>query len=127
MQKAIDSFLEKDVYIVAGSFRNEKKYAYIVFNKLKNMGKRVYPVNPKGGEVAGEKCYKSVKEIPEKAEAASLVTPPSATVNIVKECADKGVKVIWMQPGAECGEAIEYCKKNGIAVIYDTCLMLQTS
>ncbi len=126
MQDIIDSFLRQNVYIVAGSFRNEKKYAYIVYNKLNGMGKKVYPINPKGGEVAGEKCYKSVGEIPEEADAASLVTPPSVTVNIVKECAEKGVKVIWMQPGAECGEAIEYCKKNDIGVIYDTCLMLQT-
>ncbi|MDA3792164.1 MAG: CoA-binding protein [Elusimicrobia bacterium] len=111
------------VYAVAGSFRNKSKYAYQVLLDLLERGKKVYPVNPGGGQVEGIDVYKNVKDIPEKVEAVSIVTPPQVTETIVKDCRDKGVGYVWMQPGAESKEAIQFCRDNSIEVIYHACLL----
>lgn len=124
MEDLATVFLSQKIYAVAGSFRDETKYAYKVFRQLKNKGLEVYPVNPSAAEVDGIKCYPSIKDIPEKVDALSLVTPPKATEEIVKLCLEKGVKIIWMQPGAESEKAIEFCNNNGIKVISNACILL---
>ena len=56
--------------------------------------------------------------------AEVLVVPPEVTERVVTECNAKGITAVWMQPGAESFEAIEYANANNIAVIYDACVMV---
>ncbi|RKY36357.1 MAG: CoA-binding protein, partial [Candidatus Omnitrophota bacterium] len=108
-----------------GSFRNETKYAYQILKTLKNKRYEVYPVNPRIKEVEGLKCYPSIKDVPVICDVANIVTPPRITEKIVRECKEKGIKRVWLQPGAESQEAIDFCKENGIKVIYGLCVMLE--
>lgn len=117
-------FLSGQNFAVAGSFRKKSKYAYQVLRKLLNKDKRVYPVNPSGGQVEGLKVYKRVGDIPGDLDSVSLVTPPQVTEKIVRECKEKGVRHIWMQPGAESKEAVRFCKDNDIEVISQACILL---
>jgi len=32
---------------------------------------------------------------------------------------------VWMQPGSESEEAINFCRKNGIAVVHGVCVMIE--
>jgi len=43
-----------------------------------------------------------------------FVTQPAVTEKALIECKNLGLKNIWMQPGAESKNAIEYCKQNGL-------------
>jgi len=125
MENLVKDFLSQKSFAVAGSFRNETKYAYRIFKKLKEKGYIVFPMNPRGGEIDGSKCYPNIKAIPENIDVVNIVTPPKATVNIIKDCKDKGVKRVWIQPGAEDKEAIDFCKQNRIDVICGLCIMLE--
>lgn len=124
MQELIKEFLSQKSFAVVGSFKNETKVAYKIFRFLKQKGYEVYPVNPNVKEVDGEKCYPLILDLPKTVDVVDLVTPPSATEEIVKQCLQKGIKYIWMQPGAESEKAIEFCKENDIKVIYNTCIMM---
>ncbi len=97
---SIEEFIGCDVFAVAGSFRKRSKYAYKVLLDLLEKGKKVYPINPKGGQVEGLQVYKDVKKIPARVGGISLVTPPEVTEKIVKQCKETGIKYVWMQPGA---------------------------
>jgi len=125
MENLVKDFLNQKSFAVAGSFRNETKYAYRIFKKLKEKDYNVFPINPRGGEIDGNKCYPSIKDISENIDVVNIVTPPKVTVNIVKECKDRGIKRVWIQPGAEDKEAIDFCKQNGIDVIHGLCVMLE--
>lgn len=47
------------------------------------------------------------------------------TEKVVEEAARKGIKNIWMQPGAESQSAIAYCRDRGINVIGDgSCILI---
>ena len=124
MQGLVKDFLKQKSFAVAGSFRNESKYAYRILKTLKEKGHEVYPVNPHLREVDGLTCYPSVKEIPDPVDVVDIVTPPQITEKIVGECKEKGISRVWIQPGAESQTAIKFCKDNNIEVVYNLCVMM---
>ena len=125
MENLVKDFLSQKGFAVIGSFRNESKYAFRILRKLKEKGYKVYPVNPHLDMVDGLKCYKSISDIPFAVDVVNIVTPPTVTERIVRECKDKGVYRVWLQPGAESKEAIEFCRQNKVSVIYNLCVMIE--
>jgi len=123
MKDLIDDFLAQKKFAVAGSFKDESKYAYKILKDLKLKGYEVYPVNPSLKEVDGSKCYKTVLDIPFVVDVVDLVTPPTVSEKIVEQCFEECIKRVWMQPGAESEEAIKYCRGNNIEVVYNACIM----
>ncbi|MBN1621509.1 MAG: CoA-binding protein [Endomicrobiales bacterium] len=124
MEKLISEFMAQETFAVAGSFRTKEKFAYQIFESLLKKGKRVYPINPQTKALEGVKCYRSITELPEKVDVVNLVTPPKATEDIVRQCLEKGITRVWMQPGAESAYSIDFCKRNNIKVIFSACMIL---
>jgi len=120
----VKDFLKQKRFAVVGSFRNESKYAYRILKTLKEKGYEVYPVNPSLREVDGLRCYPNIKEIPDSVDVVDIVTPPQITEKIVRECKEKGISKVWIQPGAESKTVIEFCKDNGIKVVFNLCIMM---
>lgn len=116
---------KKNIIAVVGASTNPEKYGYKVYKDLKEAGYKVYPVNPNASEILGDKCYPNLKSLPIKPDVVNTVVPPKITEEIVKECKKIGIKKIWMQPGSESEEAINFCNKNGIDVIYGVCIMIE--
>ena len=125
MEALVKDFLNQRNFAVIGSFRNESKYAFRILRRLKEKGYNVYPVNPRLDTVDGLKCYKNISDIPFSIDVANIVTPPEVTEQIVMECKDKKINRVWLQPGAESEKAIAFCRKNGINIIYNLCLMTE--
>ncbi len=101
--------------------------------KFKSAGYQVYPINPHMQSFHGEPCYPNLKSLPEKPDAVFILASPRVTDQIVQECVELGVRHVWMhclmgtRPGLAAGmssvspQAVELCRKNGIAVIPGTC------
>ena len=53
---------------------------------------RIYPVNPKGGTIAGKKVYRSVTEISEKIGLAAVTIPAEKVLDIIPEFREKGIR-----------------------------------
>lgn len=126
MQDLVRDFLKQRRFAVIGSFRNESKYAYKILKALKDKGYEVYPVNPRIKEVEDLTCYPSVRDIPVVCDVADIVTAPKITEKVIKECKEKDITRVWLQPGAESEEVIKYCKENNIKVIYNLCVMIES-
>ena len=56
----------------------------------------VYLVNPKGGEIAGRKVYKSVKEIPGPVDLAVVTIPASLVLPLIDELKQKAIKNVLL-------------------------------
>ncbi len=120
-----EGFLDKkNVIAIVGASSNKEKWGYKVYKKLREAGFEVYPVNPKYKEIEGEKCYPDLASLPQKPDVVITVVKPEVTKKIVEECKRLGIKRIWMQTGSESKKAIEFCKKNGISVVYGACFVV---
>ena len=67
----------------------------------------IYPVNPLYREVMGMPCYPSVADLPGIPDLALVVLRQALTVDIVKECAEAGVRaaIVVASGFAETGES----------------------
>lgn len=78
---------------VVGASANPRKYGYMTLESLLKGGYRgrIYPVNPKGGEILGLKTYPSLKDLPEVPGVAVLLVPVALVPRIIEEAADAGI------------------------------------
>lgn len=112
---------------IVGASANKQKYGYRVLADLFNAGWNVAPVNPKSGIILGLKVHNKISSMPELPDGVVFVTQPEVTRKVLEEVVALGIKDIWMQPGAESKEAIEYCEQNGLNCIHDACIMVEKS
>lgn len=125
---AIEQFLALKRIAVVGVSRKGTEAANIVYKKLKSSGFEVFPVNPKAEAVEGDPCYPDIASIPGGVEGVFIATHPDVTSSIVEQCRQTGVGQVWIHrsfgQGSVSDEAVELCKKAGIAVIPGACPMM---
>jgi len=112
---------------VIGASAKPGKIGYSVVRNIKQGGfrGRIYPVNPQGGEILGNKVYASVGDIKDEVDVASVIVPAKLVFDAVKACADKGVKHIQIITSgfSEVGEVelerriVEYARSKGSRVL----------
>ncbi|HJW71668.1 MAG TPA: CoA-binding protein [Geothrix sp.] len=117
VQQKIEAFLGAEAFAVVGASKDRSKYGNKVLRCYQQHGREVYPINPTAAEVEGLKAYPSLTALPVKVKAISVITPPTATAEVVKQAAAAGVTHIWMQPGAESNDAIRSAEALGLSVI----------
>jgi predicted CoA-binding protein len=118
--------------VVVGISRDPSKDSHRVAEYLQSQGFSIVPVNPTADEVLGEKCYKSLLEMPaeiqKSIEIADIFRPSTDVPPIVsqavklKEWYDKPY-VIWMQLGIINEQAAETAREAGITVVMNKCMM----
>ena len=123
----IESFLESGPYAVVGASRDRQKYGNKVLRAYQQRGFKVYPINPKVDEIEGLEAYAKLDGLPEQVHGISIITPPAVTERVVEEAARAGVRMVWMQPGAESPAAIDRAKELGLNVIADGSCFLVVS
>ncbi|GMR01912.1 MAG: bifunctional GNAT family N-acetyltransferase/acetate--CoA ligase family protein [Acidimicrobiia bacterium] len=106
---------------VIGASRNKSSIGGRLFNNIINadfMGP-VYPVNPKTSVVRSIPTYASVLDIPGKVDLAFIVVPAAHVLNVVRECAEKGVKglVVISAGFSEVGEAGARAERELVEIV----------
>lgn len=120
----IDGFLDQKALALAGLSRSGKKFGNAVLKNLSGKGYEVLPVHPEAAVIGGVRCFRSLAELPTKVGGLVLVVPPAQTEMLVKEAHEAGIDRVWMQQGAESGEAIRYCEDHGMDVVHGECIMM---
>ena len=121
----IDTFLAAEAFAVAGASVNRDKYGNKVLRCYQQNHRQVVAVNPHEENIEGAPCYTDVHDLPDQVQSLSIITPPQVTETIVAAAVEKGIRNIWMQPGAESAQAVRICKDAGINVIADgSCLLV---
>ncbi|HEY5674091.1 MAG TPA: CoA-binding protein [Malonomonas sp.] len=124
-KQQLDSFLTSPVIGVVGASNNRDKFGNKVLRCYQQHGYPVVPVHPAQTEVEGVTAVSSVDELPAEVVSISVITPPQVSEKVVRQAAAKGIKNIWMQPGAQSDDAIRYCAEQGINLIADgTCVLV---
>ncbi len=104
---------QKSVAVI-GASKDRSKYGNKAVRAYLLNGFKVYPVNPKEETIEGLKVYKSILEIPEEVDRATLYVPPKVGLKVIEDIAEKGVKELYFNPGSESDELVEKARKLGL-------------
>ena len=126
MKEAANEFLAHKRIAVTGVSRSPKEHgSNTVYKRLKDRGYEVFAVNPNTAEVEGDRCYHDLRSIPGGVEAVVIGTRPETADETMRECAELGIKHVWMHRGPGAGSvspaAADYGRQHGIAVIDGGC------
>jgi hypothetical protein len=128
LQEAVRRFLAAKRIAVAGIARDGRAVGNGVAKKLRGAGYQVFPVNPNATEIEGERCYHDLRSIPGGVDAVFIATTPAVADTVVRECADLGVRLVWMHrlfgAGSVSKSAAEYGRLRGLTVIDGACPMM---
>ena len=121
----VTDFLTHKRMAMAGISRDPANLSVKLFQELNGRGYDIAPVNPNLSEVEGRKCFSRVQDIEPPVEAVLLMTSPEASEEVVRDCAEAGVRTVWMYratgKGSVSRKAVEFCQEHGIRVIPGEC------
>ena len=80
--KDLNKMFKPDSVAVIGASNTPGKVGYIIIDNIISGGYKgkVYPINPKSGEIQGLKAYENIKDVPEKVELV-IMSIPAAFLN----------------------------------------------
>jgi predicted CoA-binding protein len=110
---------------VVGLSANWYRPSYFAAKYLQEHGYRVVPVNPAYKEVLGEKCYPSLKDIPEQIDVVDCFRKSEDIEPIAREAIEVGAKVLWLQIGVMNEKAAVAARAAGLEVVQDRCMKIE--
>ncbi|HKF01366.1 MAG TPA: CoA-binding protein [Candidatus Sulfotelmatobacter sp.] len=123
--EVIEDFLAQKRIAMVGASRDPGDFSILLFKELCRRGYNVVPVNPQASEILGQRCFKRVQDIQPPVDAALLMTSPLTTDAVVADCAEAGIRRIWMYraagDGAVSANAVQLCQEKGIQLIPGEC------
>lgn len=129
IKSAAADFLAHERVAVTGVSRSAGGHGgNIVYERLRDRGYTAFAVNPNADEVDGDPCYPDLRSIPGGVEAVVIATRPDVAESTMQECAELGIRHVWMHkgpgPGSVCDEATVYGRAQGITVIDGGCPLM---
>ena len=102
---------------IIGASADRRKFGNKALRAFERHGDRVIPINPNEREVEGHPTYASVLDVPGPIDMATVYVPPNIGMLIVDELAKKGIREVWLNPGADAPAVVERARALGLAPI----------
>ena len=124
MKEHIAEFWRQGRYAVVGVSRSGKGFGCLAYRTLKSRGYEVYPVNGDADVVLRDKCYRTLADLPQRPNSVLVVVPAPASEQVVQDCGRLGIRLVWLQQGAESPEGIRLGERLGLALIHHACALM---
>jgi len=126
VKQAAAEFLAHQRIAVTGVSRKPQGHgSNVVYQRLRERGYQVFAVNPNAETVESDPCYPDLKAIPGGVDVVVIGTRPERAEQTLHECADLGIKQVWMHRGFGQGSvspsAARWGREHGIQVIDGGC------
>jgi predicted CoA-binding protein len=99
--------------------------SYFAAKYMQEHGYRIIPVNPKYESILGEKCYKSLRDIPGKVDLVDIFRKTQDVMPIAEEAIAIGAKVLWQQLGVKNEAAAAKALAAGMEAVMDRCVKIE--
>ncbi|MGI9554130.1 MAG: CoA-binding protein, partial [Thermodesulfobacteriota bacterium] len=76
-------------------------------------------------EILGEKCYKSLLDIPDPVDIVDIFRRSKDVPPIVEDAIEIGAKVVWMQLTVVNEEAAQRARDAGLEVVMNRCVKIE--
>ena len=105
------------VVAVIGASSDQAKFGNKAVRAFARQGYTVVPIHPREEEVEGWKAYKSVLDVPGAVDMATLYVAPAVGMRVIEEVAQKGIKEVWLNPGADSPELAARARELGLLTV----------
>ena len=106
------------VVAVIGASQDPRKFGNKAVRAFRYRGYEVVPVNPicaaANDTIEGLATYASVLDVPGAVDLATLYVPPEVGERVVPEIAQKHIRELWVNPGAESAALLERATELGL-------------
>ena len=99
--------------------------SYFAAKYMIEHGYIVIPVNPSHAEILGQKCYKSLRDIPTKVDIVDCFRKTEDIMPIAGDAIAIGAKVLWQQLGVTSAEAAKKAEAAGLEAVMDRCVKIE--
>ncbi|MCC6611276.1 MAG: CoA-binding protein [Burkholderiales bacterium] len=116
---------ENKVIAMVGLSADWYRPSYFAAKYLLEHGYTVIPVNPKHAEILGQRCYKSLRDIPVKVDVVDVFRKTEDVMPIAQDAIAIGARVLWQQIGVKNAAAARKAEAAGLATVMDRCMKIE--
>ncbi len=113
------------VIAVVGLSADWYRPSYFAAKYMQEHGYRIIPVNPKYESILGEKCYKSLRDIPEPVDMVDVFRKTQDVAPVADDAIAIGAKVLWQQLGVKNEAAAQRARAAGLDAVLDRCVKIE--
>ena len=99
--------------------------SYFAAKYMVEHGYTVIPVNPRYESILGQRCYKSLRDIPVKVDIVDCFRKTQDIIPIAEDAIAIGAKVLWQQLGVMNTEAAKKAEAAGLEAVMDRCVKIE--
>ena len=107
---------------VVGASEDPTKHSHSIPEYLQSQGYRIIPVNGQGGEILGERAYRTLSEVEVPVDVVDVFRPAGEVPRIAEEAVAIGTKVLWLQHGIVSEEGRRIATENGLVFVENICI-----
>ncbi|KAI0484844.1 CoA binding domain-containing protein [Xylariaceae sp. FL0804] len=120
-EATVKAFFSTPQFAVVGASSNPAKFGHTIFEWYLAHDLPVTPINATSDRIAtsrhGARRYAAVRspfDLPRPRDTAlSVVTPPAATLAVLRAAATVGVPAVWLQPGSWDDRVLDFVGRSG--------------
>ena len=116
---------ENHTIAVVGLSANWYRPSFFAAKYMIEHGYRIIPVNPQYQEVLGQKCYASLRAIPEPVDIVDCFQKTDRILPLAEDAIAIGAKVLWQQIGVINEEASRLALEAGLDSVMDRCVKIE--
>lgn len=110
---------------VVGLSNEWHRPSYFAAKYMQQHGYRIVPVNPRYGEVLGERCYASLTEIPFKVDMVDVFRRTDDVLPIAQQAVQIGARCLWQQIGVMNLDADRLAQEAGLDSVMNRCVKIE--
>jgi predicted CoA-binding protein len=116
---------ENRVIAVVGLSADWFRPSFFAAKYMQEHGYTIIPVNPKYPEILGQKCYRSLRDIPGKVDMVDVFRKTQDVPPIAEDAIAIGAKVLWQQLGVKNDTAAAKARAAGLDTVMDRCVKIE--
>jgi predicted CoA-binding protein len=113
------------VIAVVGLSADWFRPSYFAAKYMLEHGYTVVPVNPRYETILGQKCYKSLRDVPAKIDIVDVFRKTQDIGPIADDAIAIRAKVLWQQLGVKNEEAARKAAAAGLETVMDRCVKIE--
>jgi len=115
-------FAQPKTIAVVGASSTVGKPGHDIPRYLQSQGYRIVPVNPRGGEILGERAFASLRDVDIPIDVVDVFRPPEEALAVARDAIAIGAKVLWFQKDTDSDEGVTAAADAGLTVITKRCM-----